>query len=161
MKKQNAAPKTILNFNQKHLLLLPPTSILSRSTMAYNTTNSLNKLSCTNYVDFGESHNDLDNFLSLKGMQILECKSESFQEKSQRRLHTGTKSYNGRGRLQPVHAIEESTGHCSRKLWWGEKFVSSADTNIVQNVNEQLKVAHKLLNVVNRANRKICVTLLT
>ena len=35
--------------------LLSAISILSRSPMAYNTTASLDKLACTDYVDFGKS----------------------------------------------------------------------------------------------------------
>ena len=31
----------------------PATSILSRSTMTYNTTETMDKLACTDYVDFG------------------------------------------------------------------------------------------------------------
>ena len=39
----------------KHKSLASATSILSRSPMAYNTTASLFKLTCTDYVDFGKS----------------------------------------------------------------------------------------------------------
>ena len=35
--------------------LLSDTSILSLSPMAYNTTETLDKLACTDYVDFGKS----------------------------------------------------------------------------------------------------------
>ena len=35
--------------------LLSATSILFRSPMAYNTTTSLDRLACTDYVDFGKS----------------------------------------------------------------------------------------------------------
>ena len=34
--------------------------------MAYNTTETLDKLACTNYVDFGSSQTDLDAFLGPK-----------------------------------------------------------------------------------------------
>ena len=39
----------------KNNSLLSATSILSRSPMAYNTTASMDKLTCTNHVDFGKS----------------------------------------------------------------------------------------------------------
>ena len=43
-----------LTFFHKNKSLLSATSILSRSPMAYNTTASLEKLTCTDYVDFGK-----------------------------------------------------------------------------------------------------------
>ena len=55
-------------------------------------------------------------FLVQKRFQLLGCKFQSIQERWQERVPTGPKSYNGRGKLQPVYAIEESAGQCSRKL---------------------------------------------
>ena len=46
----------------KNNSLLPATSILSRSPMAYNTTASLDKLACTDYVDFGRSQDRFGRF---------------------------------------------------------------------------------------------------
>ena len=43
-----------LTFSHKNRSLLLATSILSRSSMAYNTTASLDKLTCTDYLDFGK-----------------------------------------------------------------------------------------------------------
>ena len=45
---------------------LSATSILSRSPMAYNTTETLDKLACTDYVDFGKSLNRFGRFLGPK-----------------------------------------------------------------------------------------------
>ena len=42
--------------------LFSATSILSRSPMAYNTTASLNKLTCTDYVDFDKSQDRFGQF---------------------------------------------------------------------------------------------------
>ena len=43
-----------LNFIHKNEAILSATSILSSSSMAYNTTASLDNLTCTDYVDFGK-----------------------------------------------------------------------------------------------------------
>ena len=51
-KYRNAAQNLSFTFFHKNKLLLSATSILSRSPMAHNTTASLDKLTCTNYVDF-------------------------------------------------------------------------------------------------------------
>ena len=66
--------------------------------------------------------------LVQKWLKKLGCKTQSFQERWQERIPTGIKTHNGRGTFQPVYAIEEPTGHCSRKLYWRWKLVHSADT---------------------------------
>ena len=64
-------------FIHKNKSLFSATSILSRSPMSYNTTASLEKLTCTDYVDFGKCHDrfghfDLDRFdLKLTEYQSL------------------------------------------------------------------------------------------
>ena len=63
-----------LPFFHKNKPFLSATSILSRSPIAYNTTASLDKLTCTDYKDFGKCprqiwaicKTDLDNFLDPK-----------------------------------------------------------------------------------------------
>ena len=67
-----------------------------------------------------------------KWLQLLGFKTWSVHERRQQRLLPNTKSHNGRSRFQPLHTIEESAGHCRRKLWQRGKLVTSADTNNVQ-----------------------------
>ena len=55
-------------------------------------------------------------FLVEKRFQLLGYKTQSIQERSQRIVPTGPKTYDGRGRFQPVYAIEESAGQCGRKF---------------------------------------------
>ena len=55
-------------------------------------------------------------FLVQKRFQLLGCKTQSIQERLQRKVPTGPKTYDGRVRFQPVYAIEESAGQCGRKL---------------------------------------------
>ena len=55
--------------------------------------------------------------LVKKRFQLFGCEAQGFQERQRERFPTGTKSYNGRGRLQPVHVIGESAGQCGNKLW--------------------------------------------
>ena len=104
-------------FHRNKKTLLSATSILSRSPMAYNTTASLDKLTCTDYVDFGKCQDRFRRFFfGQKRFQLLGCKTQSIQERRQERVPTGPKSYNGRNRFQPVCDIEESAGQCSKKL---------------------------------------------
>ena len=51
-----------LTFIHKNKSLLSATGILSRSPRAYNTTASLDKLTCTDYVDFGKCQDRFGQF---------------------------------------------------------------------------------------------------
>ena len=75
---------------------------------------------------------DLDDLFGPKTIPTTWIKTKSIQERGQKRVPTGPKSYNGRGRFQSGYEIEESAGQCSRQLCWREKFDPSADTYIVQ-----------------------------
>ena len=55
-----------LTFLHKNKTLLSATSILSRSPIAYNTTAALDKLTCTEYVDFGKCQDRFERFLWYK-----------------------------------------------------------------------------------------------
>ena len=59
MKLQNHS----LTFIHKSKLLVSATSILSRSPMAFNNTASLDKLGCTDLVDFGKCQDRFGGFL--------------------------------------------------------------------------------------------------
>ena len=86
-----------LTFVHKNKSFLLATSILSRSPMADNTTASLDKLTCTDYVNFAKVKTDFDNFLGRKRFRLLGCKTHSIQERQEQRDPAGPKSYNGRG----------------------------------------------------------------
>ena len=102
--------------------------------MAYNTTASLDKLTCTDYVDFGKWHDRFGRFSwSKNDSNYLDVKLKVFKKvQEQKRVPTGPKLYNGRGRFKPVYEIEESAGQCSRKLRLSGNFDPSTD-----NYNDQ------------------------
>ena len=58
--------KYSLTFIYKNSSILSATSILSRSTMAYNTTASLDRLTCTNCMVFGECQDRFGHFFGPK-----------------------------------------------------------------------------------------------
>ena len=57
-----------LTFIRENISLVSATSIRSRSPMAYNTTASLDKLTCTDYVDFVKGQ---DRFGGLFGPKTI------------------------------------------------------------------------------------------
>ena len=61
--------------------LLSATSILSRSTMVYSTTASLDKLTCTDYVDFGKCQDRFGQFSwSKNDSKYLDVKLKIFKK---------------------------------------------------------------------------------
>ena len=100
--------------------------------MAYKTTASLDKLTCTNYVDFGTFQDKFGNFSwSENDPNYLDVKHKVFK-KDDKKIPTGPKTYNETGNFQPVYASEDSASHCSSRLRWRGKRVLSADTYKVQ-----------------------------
>ena len=62
--------------------LFSATSFLSRSPMACNITETLDKLACTNYVDFGKSQDKFVRFSSFKNdSNFLDVKLKVFKRK--------------------------------------------------------------------------------
>ena len=60
--------------------LLSATTILSRSPMAYNTTETLEKLACTDYVYFGKCHDRFGRFSwSINDSNYLDIKLKVFK----------------------------------------------------------------------------------
>ena len=85
-----------LTFIHKNKSLLSATSILSRSPLAYNTTASLDRLTCTDYMDFGECQDRFGQFSwSKNDSNCLDVKLKVFKI-TQQRVPSGPKSYNGR-----------------------------------------------------------------
>ena len=120
-----------LTFILKNKSLLPATSVLSGQLepMAYNSTPSLDNLICTDYADFVNCGQIWMIFLVQNWLQLLDV---SFLETWQQRFSFGAKSYSERVKFPLVHAIEESTGHCSTKHWQWAKIVPYRDTKNFQ-----------------------------
>ena len=87
-----------LTFDHKNKSLLSATSIRSRSPMAYNTTASLDKLTCTVHVDFGKSQEKFGWFFwSKNDSNYLDVKLKIFM-----------KDDNKQFQLVPNHTIVEA-----------------------------------------------------
>ena len=108
----------------KNKSLLPAISILSRSPLAYNATASLDKLTSTNYVDFGKRQDRFGHFSwSKNDSHHLNVKLKLFRK-------------------------DDDTEFRLLKL------------TLSKDVDEQLKLVRKIVDVVDRLNRNICVTML-
>ena len=70
-----------LTFIHKNKSLVSATSILSLSPMAYNSTASLDKLTCTDYVDFGKCQDRFGQFSwSRNDSNYLDVKLKVFKK---------------------------------------------------------------------------------
>ena len=127
--------------------------------MAYNTTVSLDKLTCTDCVDFGKRQ---DRFGKISGSEhyssYLDVNFKNFNKDDNKELWLvqsltmGEADFNQFMRLrnQLVIAVENFAK---------EEHLSSVQISTMpKDMDEQLKLAHKVVDVVDRANRKTSVT---
>ena len=129
--------------------------------MAYNTTASLDKLTCTDYVDFGKCQDRFGHFSwSKNDSNYLDVKLKVFRKDVKKEfrlvqnLTMRETDFNQFMRLrnQLVNAVENFARE--------ENLTPVLIPTMSRDMDEQLKLAQKVLDVVDRTNRKICVTLL-
>ena len=131
--------------------------------MAYNTTETLDKLVCNNYVDFDKCQDRFGRFSWSKfDANYLDSKLKVFKRED--------KSAEFRLRQNP--SIGEADFHqfirqrnqlvVAADNFLGEQNLSPVlqSTLSSKDMEEQLKRVHKVTDVVDRPNRRICVTLL-
>ena len=150
-----------LSFSKSNSLF-SATSILSRSPMAYNTTASLDKLTCTDYVEFGKSSERFGRFSWSKNDSIyLDIKLKVFKREDKnaefrlrQNLSMGEADFNQhiRQRNQLVVAADNFLREQNLRPFH--------QSTLSKDMEEQLKLVNKLIDIVDRPNRRICVTLL-
>ena len=142
--------------------LLSATSILSRSPMAYNTTASLDKITCTDYVDFGKSSdrfgrfswtkND-SNYLDIK-LKVFKRKYKNADFRLRQNFSMGEADFNQFIRQRNQLAV--TADNFSRE----QNLLPVFQSTLSKDMEEELKLFHKVIDVVDHPNRRICVTLL-
>ena len=129
--------------------------------MAYNTTATLDKLACTDYVDFGNCQDRFGRFSwSKNSFDYLDVKLKVFKRNENKQfrlaqnLTMGEADFNQfiRLRSQLIVAVrdfskEESLPLVQLKL-------------LAKDMEEQNKLTHKVVEAVGRPHTKICVTML-
>ena len=130
--------------------------------MAYNTTASLDKLTCTDYVDFGKSldrfgrfswtKND-SNYLDIK-LKVFKREDKNAEFRLRQNFSMGEADFNQfiRQRNQLVVAAD--------KFLREQNLFPILQSTLSKDMEEQLKLVHKVIDVVDLPNRRICVTLL-
>ena len=130
--------------------------------MAYNTTAFLYKLACTDYVDFGKSQDSFGRFSwSKNDFNYLDIKIEVFKREDKiaefrlrQNISMREADFNQFIRQKNQLVVAEDNFLREQNLFPVLQSTLSKDTE------EQLKLVHKVIDVVDCANRSICVTLL-
>ena len=129
--------------------------------MAYNTTASLDKLTCTDYVDFGKSSDRIgrfsrtkndSNYLDVK-LKVFKREDKNAEFRLRQNFSMGEVNFNQfiRQRSQIVAAADN---------FLREQNLSPVlQSTLTKDIMEQLKLVHKVIHVADRPNRRICVTL--
>ena len=150
-----------LFFCKKNKSFLSATSILSRSPMAYITTVSLDKLTYTDYVDFGKRQNRFGRISwSKNDSNYLNVKLKVFRKDDKKEFRLVQNLTMGDADFNQFLRLRSQLVNAAAKLARDVILTPVLIPTMAKDMNEQLKLAHKVVDVVDRANRKICVTLL-
>ena len=130
--------------------------------MAYNTTASLDKLTFTDYVDFGKSQDRFGRFSWSKNdsnyldnkLKVFKREDKNAEFRLRQNLSMGEADFKQfiRQRDQLVVAAYNFLRE--------ENLSPVLQSTLCKDLEEQLKLVHKVIDVVDRSNRRICVTLL-
>ena len=150
-----------LTFFHKNISLLSAISILSRSALTYNTTASLDKLTFTDYVDFGKFQDRFGQFSwSKNDSNYLDVRLKVIRkdDKKEFRLvqNLTMRDANFNQFLQLKNHLVNAAENFARE----RDLTPLVIPTMSKEMDEQLKLAHKVVDVLERGNRKICVTLL-
>ena len=149
------------SFHSRNKSHLSATSILSRSPTAYNTTASLEKLTCTDYVDFGKCQDRFGQFSwSKNDSNYLDVKFIVFKEDDNKEFQLGQNLTMGEAKFNQFMGLRNQLVNAAEDFARKEILTPVLIPTMSKDTDEQLKLAHKVVDVVDRANKKICVTLL-
>ena len=129
--------------------------------MAYNTTASLDKLTCTDYVDFGKCQHRFGQFFwSKNDSNYLDVKLEVFRKDDKKEFRLVQNLTRGGADFNQFMQLGNQLVNAAENFAREENLTPSLISTMSKDMDQQLKLAHELVDVVDRANRKTSVTLL-
>ena len=129
--------------------------------MAYNTTASLDKLTCTDYVDFGKCQDKFGQFSwSKNDSNYLDVKLNVFRKVDKKEFRLVQNITMGEADVNQFMRLRNQLVNAAENFAREENSIPVLIPTISKDMDEQLKLTHRVVDVVHRANRKICVTLL-
>ena len=129
--------------------------------MAYNTSASLDKLTCTDYVDFGKCQDRFGLFfLDKNDSNFLDVELKVFKEDDNKEFPLVQKHTMGEADFNQFMRLRNQLVNAAENFGREENLTLVLIPTMSRDMDEQLKLAHKEVDVADRTNRKICVTLL-
>ena len=129
--------------------------------MTYNTTASLDKLTCTDYVDFGKCQDRFVRFSwSKNDSNYLDVKLKLFTKDDKKEFRLVQNLTTGEAYFNQFMRLRNQLVNAAENFAREEILTPVLIPTMSKDMDEELKLAHKVVDVVDRANRKICVTLL-
>ena len=129
--------------------------------MVYNTTASLDKLTCTDYVDFGKCQDRFErNSWSKIGPNYLDVKLKVCRKDEKKEFRLVQNATMGKADFNQFMRLRNQLANAAKNFAREENLTPVLIPTMSRDMDEQLKLTHKVVDVVDRTNRKICVTLL-
>ena len=129
--------------------------------MGCNTTASLDKLNCSDYVDFGKCQDRFGRFSwSKNDSNYLGVQTQSIRKDDKKEFRLVQNLTMGEADFNQLMRLRNQLVNAAENFAREENLTPVLIPTMSRDMDEQLKLAHKLVDVVDRTNRKICVTLL-
>ena len=129
--------------------------------MAYNTTISLNQLNFSDYVDFGKCQDRFGRFSwSKNDCNYLDETLKVIKKDDNKEFRLVQSLTMGEADFKQFMRLRNQLVNAAENFARGESFTPVLIPTMSKDMDGQFKLAHKLVDKVDRANRKICVTLL-
>ena len=128
--------------------------------MAFNTSASLDKLTCTDYVDFGKCQYRFGQFFwSKNDSNYLDVKLKVFRKDDKKEFRLTQNLTMGKADFNQFMRLRNQLVNAAKNFAREEKLTPVLIPTRSRDMDKQFKLAHKVVDVVDRTNRKICVTL--
>ena len=125
---------------------LSATIILSRSPMAHNTTASLDKLTCTNYVDYGKCQDGLGRFCWSKNDSIyLDVKLKVFKKDDKKEFRLVQNLTMGEVDFNRFVQLRNQMVNAAENFAREENLNPVLIPTMSKDMDEQFKLAHKVV----------------
>ena len=129
--------------------------------MAYNTTGTLDKLACTDYVDFGQGQDTFGRISWSKiSFDYLDVKLKVFKKDEIKQFRLAQNLTMGKADFNQSIWLGNQLVLAVRDLIKEENLPPVQVKLLAKDMEEQLKLTQKVVEVVDRPPKRICVTLL-
>ena len=129
--------------------------------MAYNTTASWEKLACTDYVDFGKCQDSFGRISwSKNSFDYLDVKLKVFKRDENKQFRLAQNLTMGEASFNQFIRLRNQLVVAVRDFSKEENLPLVQVKLLAKEMEEQLKLTHKVVEVVDRQHRKLCVTVL-